>query len=127
MDKDMNAARAALAALPRCGATSRQTGAPCKNPGMGNGGRCRFHGGRAGRKRTHGKFSAASRKIVERLYFFAWLLRALHKEAGLPVPDGTLFRPRMTAAKAWRILEEIREERVNLRKNQLLHRRMRSD
>ncbi len=99
MDKDMKAARAALAALPRCGATSRQTGEPCKNPGTGNGGRCRFHGGRAGRKSTYGKFSAATKKIVERLYFFAWVLREMHKEAGLPVPDGKLFRPRMTAAK----------------------------
>jgi len=48
-------ARAVLSALPRCAATSRQTGEPCKNPGLGAGGRCRFHGGAsAGRPRTHG-------------------------------------------------------------------------
>ncbi len=111
MDKEMRAARAALAALPRCGATSRQTGQPCKNPGTGNGGRCRFHGGRAGRKPTHGKFSATSRKIAERLNLYALVLRLMHKDAGLPVPSSTFFRPRMSGAKALKILNEILEER----------------
>ncbi len=111
MDKTMKAARLALDALPRCGARSRQTGAPCKNPGIGNGGRCRFHGGRAGRKLTHGKFSAASRKVIERINLFVMVLRWLHKEAGLPVPDGTALRPRLTAEKASRVLAEIRKER----------------
>ncbi len=112
MDKKMTAARVALAALPRCGATSRQTGMPCKNPGTGNGGRCRFHGGRAGRKPTHGKFSAASRKLVERLNLFASVLRWKHKVAGQAVPDGAHFRPRVTAEKAIQILREIEEERT---------------
>lgn len=48
-------ARKALALLPRCAATSRQTGKPCKNPGLGAGGRCRFHGGASsGRPPIHG-------------------------------------------------------------------------
>ena len=48
-------ARVALAALPRCAAIARQTGAPCKNPGLGAGGRCRFHGGAStGRPSSHG-------------------------------------------------------------------------
>jgi hypothetical protein len=38
-------ARIALAAKPRCTAMSRQTGEPCKLPGTGAGGKCRFHGG----------------------------------------------------------------------------------
>lgn len=49
-------ARAALAALPRCSAKSRQTGEPCKLPGTGAGGKCRFHGGAStGRPPTHGR------------------------------------------------------------------------
>lgn len=49
-------ARAVLAALPRCTATSRQTGEPCKLPGLGAGGKCRFHGGAStGRPSTHGR------------------------------------------------------------------------
>ncbi len=111
MDQQMKAARSALAALPRCGATSRQTGLPCNNPGTGNGGRCRFHGGRAGRKPTHGKFSAASKKIAERLNLFALVLRWVHKSAGLPVNSDALLRPRMSGAKAMKILNEILEER----------------
>lgn len=48
-------ARAVLASLPRCTAKSRQTGEPCKLPGTGAGGKCRFHGGRStGRPPTHG-------------------------------------------------------------------------
>ena len=41
----MQHARSKLAELPKCGARSKQTGAPCKLVGVGNGGRCRFHGG----------------------------------------------------------------------------------
>lgn len=48
-------ARVALAALPRCAAVARQTGEQCKNPGLGAGGRCRFHGGAStGRPSSHG-------------------------------------------------------------------------
>ena len=51
-------ARIVLASLPRCAATSRQTGEPCKNPGLGAGGRCRFHGGASiGRPPTHGRLT----------------------------------------------------------------------
>ena len=53
-------ARAALAALPRCSAKSRQTGVQCKNPGLGAGGKCRFHGGAStGRPPTHGRTTKA--------------------------------------------------------------------
>lgn len=49
-------ARVVLASLPRCTATSRQTGEPCKLPGLGAGGKCRFHGGAStGRPPTHGR------------------------------------------------------------------------
>ena len=41
----MDKARAVLASLPRCTAKSRQSGMQCKNPGLGAGGKCRFHGG----------------------------------------------------------------------------------
>lgn len=42
----MHEARAALALHPRCGAHSRTTGLPCRNPSMANG-RCRMHGGKS--------------------------------------------------------------------------------
>jgi len=55
----MAAARAALAAHPLCGAHARTTGEACKGPAMPNG-RCRMHGGKAGRKRTHGRYTKAA-------------------------------------------------------------------
>ena len=55
---NMVKARAVLAALPRCAAKSRQSGVQCKNPGLGAGGKCRFHGGAStGRPPTHGRTS----------------------------------------------------------------------
>ncbi len=41
---------------PRCGAYVRTTGQPCKGWAMPNG-RCRMHGGKAGRKPTHGRYT----------------------------------------------------------------------
>jgi hypothetical protein len=58
MDNPMHQARAALAQHSRCGAYCRTTGHPCRNPSMKNG-RCRMHGGRAGRKSIHGRYSKA--------------------------------------------------------------------
>ena len=52
----MQKARAALAALPKCTATSRQTGEGCKLAGTGAGGKCRVHGGAStGRPPKHGR------------------------------------------------------------------------
>jgi hypothetical protein len=58
MHNPMHEARAALAQHPRCGAQSRTTGQPCRNPSMANG-RCRMHGGKstgAPRGRKHWNF-----------------------------------------------------------------------
>lgn len=41
----MRKARAVQAAMPRCGATAKSTGEPCKRMALENG-RCEFHGGR---------------------------------------------------------------------------------
>lgn len=49
-------ARAALLLAPRCGAYARTTGEPCKGWAMANG-RCRMHGGNAGRPVTHGRYT----------------------------------------------------------------------
>lgn len=46
-------------AAPRCGAYARTTGKPCQAPAMENG-RCRMHGGKAGRKPTHGRYTKAA-------------------------------------------------------------------
>lgn len=56
MKQSLLKAREALAALPRCTASSRQTGEPCRLPGTGAGGKCRFHGGAStGRPPTTGR------------------------------------------------------------------------
>ena len=52
----MHEARVALLLHPRCGAYCRTTGQPCRGPAMKNG-RCRMHGGKAGRKPTHGRYT----------------------------------------------------------------------
>ena len=58
---NIDKARAALASLPRCNAKSRQSGVQCKNPGLGAGGKCRFHGGAStGRPPTHGRLTKAN-------------------------------------------------------------------
>ena len=48
-----------LRAAPRCGAHARTTGRACCAPAMRNG-RCRMHGGKAGRKPTHGRYTKAA-------------------------------------------------------------------
>lgn len=62
----------------RCGAHARTTGRPCQSPAMANG-RCRMHGGKAGRKPTHGRYTkvaAAERRRVRAL------LRAMRQLIG---------------------------------------------
>ena len=61
MGNNGNAMRpeARLFAAPRCGAYARTTLALCRGPAMKNG-RCRMHGGRAGRKPTHGRYTKAA-------------------------------------------------------------------
>ena len=44
---------------PRCGAHARTTGQPCRSPAMKNG-RCRMHGGKAGRRPTQGRYTMAA-------------------------------------------------------------------
>jgi len=58
---------------PRCGAYARTTGEPCKGWAMTNG-RCRMHGGKAGRKPTHGRYTKAT---IQRQREVRELLRAL--------------------------------------------------
>ena len=77
MDTNIKRAREVLDALPRCKAKSRQTGQPCKLPGTGNGGRCRFHGGRAGRKPTHGRYTKAYKMKLEWSTFLLAMVHAL--------------------------------------------------
>ena len=45
--------------LHTCGAKCRRTGQPCKNRRMANG-RCRMHGGKAGRPPVHGRYAKAT-------------------------------------------------------------------
>ena len=50
----------AMQLAPRCGAHARTTGQPCRSPAMKNG-RCRMHGGKAGRKPVHGFYTKAAK------------------------------------------------------------------
>lgn len=73
--RDMKPALA-IDPLRRCGAHARTTGNPCRGPAMKNG-RCRMHGGKAGRKPTHGRYTreaVAERRAVRAMLRF---LRAL--------------------------------------------------
>ncbi len=69
MEKSGNAMQLA----PRCGAHARTTGQPCRSPAMKNG-RCRMHGGKAGRKPTHGRYT---REAIERQREVRELIRML--------------------------------------------------
>ena len=64
---------ARLQAAKRCGAHCRTTGKPCRGPAMKNG-RCRMHGGKAGRKPTHGRYT---KEAVEQRRFVREILLAI--------------------------------------------------
>lgn len=70
---------AAMLAHPRCGAHARTTGQPCKSSAMKHG-RCRMHGGKAGRKLIHGR---RSRAYAERQAEVRALIRAMQQLLGL--------------------------------------------
>jgi hypothetical protein len=77
MEKTGNAMRlAAMQAAPRCGAYARTTGEPCKGPAMRNG-RCRMHGGNAGRKPTHGRYTKGAIKFRREVRAILRALRQL--------------------------------------------------
>jgi hypothetical protein len=78
MGNPMQPARDALARHPRCDAYARTTGQPCKGWAMANG-RCRMHGGKAGRKSTHGRYSKAA---IQGRQEVRELLRALRRLIG---------------------------------------------
>ncbi len=73
MGNAMQQAREALVLHPKCGAHCRTTGNPCRNAAMANG-RCRMHGGKAGRKPTHGRYTRAA---IEQRQEVRELLRVL--------------------------------------------------
>ena len=68
----------AMQLAPRCGAHARTTGLPCRAPAMKNG-RCRMHGGKAGRKPTHGRYT---REAIERRREVRELIRLLRELVG---------------------------------------------
>lgn len=72
----MRKAREALALHPKCGARCRTTGRPCPVPAMHNG-RCRMHGGKAGRKPIHGRYSKAAVKERREVRAMIRAVRAL--------------------------------------------------
>jgi hypothetical protein len=89
-DNSMAKPLAALAALPRCGARARSTGAPCRQPGIGAGGRCRWHGGAStGRPTTSNKYTKVAEANVERVRILLHLLQELNPHIE---PSGW-FRP----------------------------------
>ena len=85
----IRAAQIALAELPRCGACSRQTGRPCLLAGTGAGGRCRFHGGRAGRpvdpdSRRQARLQATAVRVLSAVVAQAHGMDAPHGGARVP-------------------------------------------
>ena len=77
----MSEARAALAVHPICGAYARTTGQACRSPAMQNG-RCRMHGGRAGRPPKHGRYTKDAVNERRELRAALRLLRQLIDDAG---------------------------------------------
>ena len=67
---------AAANAAPRCGAHSRRTGQPCRAAAMKGRARCRMHGGRAGRKPTHGRKTNAA---IQHRQEFRALMKAVRE------------------------------------------------
>ena len=77
--KSIIKAREVLAALPRCTALSRQTGVQCKNPGVGGGGKCRFHGGAStGRPVIHGNATKRAKLDRDWARLLLGVLHTLH-------------------------------------------------
>jgi len=102
MKPSMQKARAALDQVPRCGAHSRRSGQPCRNPVMANGKwRCRMHGGTStGRPPTHGKSTKAY--LLQRDWV-RLLLAVMAHHAGHKVRQ---LRPAlMTVARAEAVLD----------------------
>ena len=110
MKPSMQKARAALDQLPRCGAYSRRSGEPCRNPVMANGkGRCRMHGGTStGRPPTHGKSTQAY--LLERDWV-RLLLAVISHHSGHKVRE---LRPTLMTAKR---AEEVFNAKLKGRKN----------
>lgn len=63
-------------ATPRCGAYARTTGSACRAPALRGKLRCRMHGGKAGRKPTHGRYT---REEIERRREVSQLLRTVRQ------------------------------------------------
>ena len=77
--KSIIKAREVLAALPRCTALSRQTGVQCKNPGLGGGGKCRFHGGAStGRPLIHGHATKQAKLDRDWVRLLLGVIHTLH-------------------------------------------------
>jgi hypothetical protein len=105
----------------RCGAHARTTGQPCRSPAMKNG-RCRMHGGKAGRKPTHGRYAKAA--VAERRAMRALLrsLRALigqvekpqARSASDPQPSFELPASRHSFAKERTLAHSLRPTRSSL-------------
>jgi hypothetical protein len=94
-DKPMERAQAALDAIPRCGAYARSTGEACRQPGLGAGGRCRWHGGRStGRPIKSGKHTKVRKANTERLRICFALLDALNPETAEQRTQRWFYAPR---------------------------------
>lgn len=96
----MKEARRVLDSLPRCSGKSRQTGLPCKLAGTGNGGKCRFHGGRSGRPVDPN----SKRQAYERAIELKVLLFASGAAHGHELPKGGL---RLQAGRVEQIVERL--------------------
>ncbi len=91
-------ARAALAAMQKCGAHARSTGQPCRKPPCRGRMRCNLHGGRStGAPSKTGKHSLAQQRTEHYAHLLLGALSGLYEkmEPVDPVlgPDGKWFAP----------------------------------
>jgi hypothetical protein len=109
MKPSLTKARAVLAALPRCGAKSHQTGAPCRLPGLGAGGKCRFHGGRStGRPPIHGRSTDKARLEQD---WIRLLLGLVKQNEGCRL---SFFKPGRLSLER---IEQVLDEKVRKRRS----------
>jgi len=101
----MVSARQALARAPKCGALARSTGHPCLKPGLGAGGRCRFHGGASlGRPVVDGRYTKERALNNDWCRLLLGLIYEIHgkpKSSSGWIKPGRLSRARIKELLKW--------------------------
>jgi len=98
------------ARLPKCGAKTRTTGDPCRNPALENG-RCRLHGGATPKGSEWGKRQITSKPPSQRLKSdWQRVEKKLQRQAREDADRARRLR-KMTDAEFWRYLRRLGRRR----------------